>query len=62
MFNPEPLDMLNDAYLGLFVVALGGMIWAVYLIVKDPRGVRPPLDAPVTTETPAEVADSVSVG
>lgn len=64
VFNPEPLDMLNDAYLGLFVVALGGMIWAVYLIVKDPRGVRPPLDAPVTTasETPAEVADSVSVG
>ena len=55
--------MLNDAYLGLFVVALGGMIWAVYLIVKDPRGVRPPLDAPVTTpETSAETKDSVSVG
>ena len=26
-FTPEPLDMLNDAYLGLSVVALGLVIW-----------------------------------
>ena len=30
--------MLNDAYLGLSVVALGIVIWLVILIVKDPEG------------------------
>lgn len=40
VFTPAPLDMLHDSYLGLSVVALGGVIWVVYLIVKDPRGVR----------------------
>ena len=38
-FTPEPLDMLNDFYLGLSVVALGLIIWLVILIVKDPKGV-----------------------
>ena len=38
-FTPEPADMLNDLYLGLSVVALGLVIWIVYLIVKDPKGV-----------------------
>ena len=63
VFNPEPVDMLNDAYLGLFVVALGGIIWAVYLIVKDPRGVRVPLDSSAhkANQAPAEIPDSVSV-
>lgn len=37
-FTPEPLDMLNDAYLGLSVVALGLVIWAVRLLILDPRG------------------------
>ena len=32
--------MFNDTYLGLFVVALAGVVWIGYLIVKDPRGVR----------------------
>lgn len=40
VFSPAASDMLNDAYLGLFVVALAGIVWIGYLIVKDPRGVR----------------------
>lgn len=38
-FTPEPADMLNDAYLGLSVVALGLMIWLAVLLIKDPKGV-----------------------
>lgn len=38
-FTPAPLDMLNDFYLGLSVVALGLIIWLVILLVKDPKGV-----------------------
>lgn len=38
-FSPAPLDMLNDAFLGLSVVALGLVIWVITLIVKDPRSV-----------------------
>lgn len=38
-FTPEPLDMLNDFYLGLSVVALGLIIWLMILLVKDPKGV-----------------------
>ena len=34
-FTPEPIDMLNDFYLGLSVVALGLIIWLVILLVKD---------------------------
>lgn len=37
-FAPEAADMLNDAYLGLSVVALGLIIWLVVLLVKDPQG------------------------
>ena len=37
-FNPAPLDMLNDAYLGLSVVALGLVIWLVAVLIKDPKG------------------------
>ena len=40
VFTPAASDMLNDANLGLFVVALAGIVWIGYLIVKDPRGVR----------------------
>lgn len=35
----EPIDMLNDFYLGLSVVALGMIIWSIILLVKDPKGV-----------------------
>jgi len=38
-FAPEPVDMLNDLYLGLSVVALGLIIWLVILLIKDPKGV-----------------------
>ena len=38
-FTPAPLDMLNDFYLGLSVVALGLIIWLIVLLVKDPKGV-----------------------
>lgn len=37
-FSPAPIDMLNDAYLGFSVVALGLVIWLVILLVKDPSG------------------------
>ncbi len=38
-FAPAPIDMLNDFYLGLSVVALGMIIWLIILLVKDPKGV-----------------------
>ena len=37
-FTPEPVDMLNDLYLGLSVVALGLVIWLAILLIKDPKG------------------------
>ncbi|MBR0373575.1 MAG: hypothetical protein IJH91_03480 [Mogibacterium sp.] len=38
-FAPAPADMLNDAYLGLSVVALALVIWLVRLLITDPKGV-----------------------
>lgn len=38
-FSPQPIDMLNDFFLGLSVVALGLIIWIVILLIKDPKGV-----------------------
>lgn len=38
-FAPAAADMLNDAYLGLAVVALGMILWLVILLIKDPKGV-----------------------
>lgn len=38
-FTPAPADMLNDAFLGLSVVALGLIIWVVRLLITDPKGV-----------------------
>lgn len=37
-FTPAPMDMLNDAYLGISVVALGLVVWLVILLLKDPQG------------------------
>lgn len=37
-FTPAPGDMLNDAFLGLAVVALGLTLWIIILLVKDPKG------------------------
>ena len=39
LFTPAPVDMLNDLFLGLSVVALGLVIWLVVLLIKDPKGV-----------------------
>ena len=36
-FAPAPVDMLNDLYLGLSVVALGLVIWLTVLLIKDPK-------------------------
>ena len=38
-FLPAPVDMLNDFFLGLAVVALGLVAWLVILMVKDPKGI-----------------------
>ena len=38
-FTPELADMINDTFLGLSVVALGLVIWAVALMIKDPKHV-----------------------
>ena len=38
-FTPAPEDMLNDAFLGLSVVALALVIWVIVLLIKDPKGV-----------------------
>lgn len=37
-FTPAAEDMLNDAFLGLSVVALALVIWVVILLIKDPKG------------------------
>ena len=38
-FTPAFEDMVNDAFLGLAVIALALVIWIVILLIKDPRGV-----------------------
>ena len=38
-FTPAAEDMLNDAFLGLSVVALGLILWIVILLIKDPKGI-----------------------
>ena len=37
-FTPAVEDMINDAFLGVSVVALGMFIWLVILLIKDPSG------------------------
>ena len=37
-FAPAVADMINDAFLGFSVIALGLVIWLVILLVSDPRG------------------------
>ena len=37
-FTPAPLDMLNDAYLGLTVCALALTVWIARLLISDPKG------------------------
>lgn len=37
-FEPAVADMINDSFLGISVVALGLVIWIVFLLVRDPKG------------------------
>ncbi|MCR5785169.1 MAG: hypothetical protein K6G40_05960 [Eubacterium sp.] len=37
-FTPDIADMINDAFLGMSVVALGLIIWMVRVLIKDPNG------------------------
>ena len=37
-FTPEPADMLNDAFLGLSVVAFALVVWLIIVLVRDPKG------------------------
>lgn len=37
-FLPETADMINDAFLGASVIALGMLIWVAILLIKDPSG------------------------
>ena len=38
-FQPAAADMLNDAFLGFCVVALGLIIWLVIMLIRDPKGI-----------------------
>lgn len=38
-FAPAVEDMINDSFLGLSVIAFALIIWTVYLLIKDPKGV-----------------------
>ena len=38
-FTPDPMDMLNDLFLGLSVVAFGLIIWLVILLIQDPKNI-----------------------
>ena len=38
-FTPATEDMINDAFLGVSVVALAMVIWIVTLLIKDPKRV-----------------------
>ncbi len=37
-FNQAPQDMLNDAFLGIAVIALALIVWVVRLLITDPKG------------------------
>ena len=38
-FTPAPEDMLNDAFLGFSIIALGLIVWIIILLIKDPNNV-----------------------
>ena len=38
-FSPEASEMLNDAFLGLSVIAFGLLIWVISILLKDPCGI-----------------------
>ena len=38
-FTPAAEDMLNDAFLGLSVIAVALVVWLIRLLITDPKGV-----------------------
>jgi len=38
-FTPALEDMINDTFLGFSVVALALVIWILFVLIKDPKGV-----------------------
>lgn len=38
IFEPAADALLNDAFLGISVVALALVIWIAYVLIKDPMG------------------------
>lgn len=38
-FTPALDDMINDTFLGFSVVVLALVIWIVFVLIKDPKGV-----------------------
>ena len=38
-FTPALEDMINDSFLGFSVVALALVIWIIFILIKDPKGV-----------------------
>lgn len=38
-FTPTAASMLNDFFLGISVIIFGLVVWLVYLLIKDPKGV-----------------------
>ena len=38
-FAPSVEDMINDSFLGLSVIAFALVIWIVYVLITDPKGV-----------------------
>jgi len=38
-FTPALEDMINDTFLGFSVVSLALVIWIVFVLIKDPKGV-----------------------
>ena len=56
-FEPEPAAILNDAFLGLSVIALGLVVWIIDLLVHDPKKVvKEALMSSRTTHSDTDVA------
>lgn len=54
-FEPDPSTILNDAFLGLSVIALGLVIWIIDLLVHDPKKVvKTALQASKATDSEAK--------
>ena len=62
-FTPKPMDMLNDGFLGLSVIALAGVVWIIDLIVHDPKKViKKAIQKTESTDTTNQTAQADSTG